>query len=268
MDPPTTIDMDQMIMGVDLTMDNGPWVEGNLSMTSRYNYFSCGLLQGWLDTPFDGFDPEIPLQDNTKLYTSPQTNQFNNALLTTTSHDSSPNTLNDAIAELDAMEFFTTNNSTSTESATLSPESLWLGGSLTTESSASSVRGVPFAQLDDFYLSGTSLSPAPIADLQNYPQSGNSSNDQVTLVSKKTRSRPCDMRRQRKKDERPELCKFCPKGFGFGRDLKRHIIAKHKHEAKTMGLSVEKFRCKHPSCTKTFSREDNLTRHLKNHHVT
>lgn len=257
-----------MITGVDLTMDNGPCVEGNLSMTSRYNYFSCGLLQGWLDSPFDHLVPEIPLQDNTNLDTSPQTHQFNNSLLTTTSHDSSPNTLNDAIAELDAMAFFATCNPTPTESTTLSPESLWLGSSLTTESSAGSVRGVPFAQLDDSYLSGTSPTLAPLADLQNYPQLGNSSNDQLTLVSKKTRSCPCDLRRERKKDERPELCKYCPRRFGFGRDLKRHIIAMHKHEAKTIGLSVERFRCKQPACTKTFSREDNLIRHLKNHHIT
>lgn len=194
MDPTTTMDMDQMMTGIDLPMDNDPWVEGNLPMASRHDYFSYGLLQSWHETSFDSVVPEIPLQYSTNLNTTPQTYQFNDALLPTTSYDPPLNTFNDAIAELDIMKFLTAYNSTSTEGATLSPEYLWLGGSLTTESSASSVCGVPFAQLDDSCLSGTSLSPAPLADLQNYPRPGNSSNDQVALISKKTRSRPCDLR--------------------------------------------------------------------------
>ncbi|KAH7023847.1 hypothetical protein EDB80DRAFT_56023 [Ilyonectria destructans] len=267
MDPPTTIDVDQMMTGIDLTMDNDPFVEGNLNTASCHDYFSYGLLQGWHENPWDIAVPEVSLQYNTNSDMAPQTYQFNDAL-TTTSYDSPLNTFDDAIAALDTMEFSTAYNSTSTEGATLSPDSLWLGGSLTTESSASSVCGVPFTWEDGSYLSGTSQSPAPLADLQSHLQPGNSLNDQATLVSKKTRSRPCDLRRQRKKGERPEHCKSCPRRFGFRRDLERHVVAKHKHEAKVMGLSLETIRCKHPSCTKTFSREDNLTRHLKNHHIT
>ncbi|EWZ00603.1 hypothetical protein FOYG_00433 [Fusarium oxysporum NRRL 32931] len=77
-------------------------------------------------------------------------------------------------------------------------------------------------------------------------------------------TRPCDLKRQKRKEDKPEKCHICEKGHQWKRDLERHYRSNHPDEAAKMGLSRSKPICKH--CGKDFARRDHLKRHLKRKH--
>lgn len=77
-------------------------------------------------------------------------------------------------------------------------------------------------------------------------------------------TRPCDLKRQKRKEDKPEKCHICEKGHQWKRDLERHYRSNHPDEAAKMGLSRSKPICRH--CGKDFARRDHLKRHLKRKH--
>ncbi|KAF5614921.1 zinc finger MSN2 [Fusarium tjaetaba] len=50
-------------------------------------------------------------------------------------------------------------------------------------------------------------------------------------------TRPCDLKRQKRKEDKPEKCRICGKGHQWNRDLERHYWSNHPDEAAKMGLS-------------------------------
>lgn len=77
-------------------------------------------------------------------------------------------------------------------------------------------------------------------------------------------TRPCDLKRQKRKEDKPEKCHICGKGHQWNRDLERHYWSNHPVEAAKMGLSRSEPKCRH--CGKDFARRDHLKRHLKRKH--
>lgn len=68
------------------------------------------------------------------------------------------------------------------------------------------------------------------------------------------------------KHTRPHHCKKCPTRTAERRDLDRHYWAWHPKFAARLGLP----RPEQPGCSlcaKTFTRKDNLTRHVRNCHA-
>ncbi|RYP34222.1 hypothetical protein DL767_004345 [Monosporascus sp. MG133] len=77
--------------------------------------------------------------------------------------------------------------------------------------------------------------------------------------------RPREMRRHMRKHEKPLRCQRCPASKAEKRDLLRHYRVNHPGYAwNKLGLRPEQFRC--PLCLKTFTRKDNLTRHMRRYH--
>lgn len=77
-------------------------------------------------------------------------------------------------------------------------------------------------------------------------------------------TRPCDLKRQKRKEDKPEKCHICGKGHQWNRDLQRHYWSNHPDEAFKMGLRRSEHKCRH--CGKYFARRDHLKRHLKRKH--
>jgi hypothetical protein len=77
-------------------------------------------------------------------------------------------------------------------------------------------------------------------------------------------TRPCDLKRAKRKVEKPEICLICQKGHQFRRELNRHYRTNHPVEADKMGISMARPVCRY--CGKDFARGDHLTRHLKRKH--
>jgi hypothetical protein len=77
-------------------------------------------------------------------------------------------------------------------------------------------------------------------------------------------TRPCDLKRQKRKENKPEKCHICQKGHQWRRDLERHYCTQHPDEAAKMGLSMSRPVCRH--CGQDFARRDHLTRHLRRKH--
>ncbi|KAF5264207.1 hypothetical protein FOXYS1_5027 [Fusarium oxysporum] len=50
-------------------------------------------------------------------------------------------------------------------------------------------------------------------------------------------TRPCDLKRQKRREDKPEKCHICGKGHPWKRDLERHYWSNHPDEAAKMGLS-------------------------------
>jgi hypothetical protein len=58
------------------------------------------------------------------------------------------------------------------------------------------------------------------------------------------------------------VCRFgCETRFSSARDVRRHIITMHRRKAEQSGLALPPPMC--PYCCRSYTREDNLTRHLK-----
>ncbi|CAG9941138.1 unnamed protein product [Clonostachys rosea f. rosea IK726] len=83
---------------------------------------------------------------------------------------------------------------------------------------------------------------------------------------RRRRKNPADLRKNRRKQEKPEKCLACGKGHADTRALERHIVSNHRDEAIQLGLDVSKVDC--PYCAQTFDRirKDRLTRHVKTQH--
>ena len=76
----------------------------------------------------------------------------------------------------------------------------------------------------------------------------------------------CTRRREWRNTIKPANCPGCPKMFPFkSGDRKKHIAARHPELAPEHGVSTKKLPCKW--CPETFSRKDNLQRHLRNTHA-
>ncbi|KAK3374284.1 hypothetical protein B0T24DRAFT_290896 [Lasiosphaeria ovina] len=69
--------------------------------------------------------------------------------------------------------------------------------------------------------------------------------------------------RELRKIKRPVKCAYCSLGSTYTRELKKHIRAKHKDIARELGM-LEEFPC--DLCARTFTRRDNLIRHLRSKH--
>ncbi|KAK3940424.1 hypothetical protein QBC46DRAFT_125589 [Diplogelasinospora grovesii] len=74
---------------------------------------------------------------------------------------------------------------------------------------------------------------------------------------------PSMLNKHLKDHDKPEKCEFCPYSAAFPRAVDRHVAAKHKDEAKEKGLDLGG-RC--PMCDKTFSRRDNIRKHVRRKH--
>ncbi|KAF5237699.1 hypothetical protein FANTH_10726 [Fusarium anthophilum] len=74
-------------------------------------------------------------------------------------------------------------------------------------------------------------------------------------------TRPCDLKRQKRKEDKPEKCHICGKGHQWNRDLQRHYWSNHPDEAVKMGLRRSEHKCKLASalvspCATMSSSED------------
>lgn len=58
-------------------------------------------------------------------------------------------------------------------------------------------------------------------------------------------TRPCDLKRQKRKEDKPDKCRICQKGHQWRRDLERHYCTQHPEEAAKMGLSMSRPICRH-----------------------
>ncbi|RYP78742.1 hypothetical protein DL771_000409 [Monosporascus sp. 5C6A] len=77
--------------------------------------------------------------------------------------------------------------------------------------------------------------------------------------------RPRELRRHMRKHDKPVRCQWCPASKAEKRDLLRHYRVSHPGYAwSKFGLRPEVFCCR--LCLKTFSRKDNLTRHVRKYH--
>ncbi|PLB37195.1 putative C2H2 finger domain protein [Aspergillus candidus] len=87
---------------------------------------------------------------------------------------------------------------------------------------------------------------------------------QCEFCTKRTRLR-CEMKKHKKRHERPYGCTFpnCPKTFGSKADWKRHENSQHYH--------LESWRCPLPDgtvpCARVFHRQEIYAQHLKKHHA-
>jgi len=79
-------------------------------------------------------------------------------------------------------------------------------------------------------------------------------------------NRLCDLTKEKRKVTKPVLCHLCLEKFAFLRGLKRHYVVSHRDYAASIGLPVARSVCPIPGCLKTYTRSDNLTRHLTNDH--
>ncbi|KAK3294481.1 uncharacterized protein B0H64DRAFT_400831 [Chaetomium fimeti] len=70
--------------------------------------------------------------------------------------------------------------------------------------------------------------------------------------------------RQWRMEIRPERCRVCGKGHTYPAELKKHMVAQHRHLAAEYGLSTERYVCKW--CGKSYARDDHLTRHRTKEH--
>ncbi|CAF3450861.1 unnamed protein product [Fusarium graminearum] len=77
-------------------------------------------------------------------------------------------------------------------------------------------------------------------------------------------TRPCDLKRQKRKVDKPEKCHVCQKGHQWRRDLERHYCTHHPNEAAGMGFFMSMPVCRY--CGQDFARRDHLTRHLRRKH--
>ncbi|KAH7162259.1 hypothetical protein B0J13DRAFT_4546 [Dactylonectria estremocensis] len=298
MDTPLSIDMGHAITGVDRGVGIDPSLEAISTTAQNFDYFSHGLCHLWLETPFDGIVPGLLRQDETNSSKSPSTYSFTSThieLPCLTPNNSNGYKLGPNISS-DPFNHYSTSTA-STASTDFSPIFMCLD-SLSTDSSPSSFYDVSCADfkfsppsmfLDAF---STDLSSGSILDTSltefdfscnpihppsspvlvethQSPRLGSISDSpprSAPLVPRKPPSRPCDIRKQKRKIEKPETCPICSKGHAERRELNRHIKSRHKGLAKAMELPMEKIKCKHLSCPGTFERKDHLTRHMKRTH--
>lgn len=89
------------------------------------------------------------------------------------------------------------------------------------------------------------------------------------ILPYKARYSLCLYSREKRKKDKPVKCKLCPKAFAWNRELARHCEVHH-----SSGVARTRFVCPYPSCFNatrgergTFTRFDNLTRHITNKHV-
>ncbi|KAH7170165.1 hypothetical protein EDB81DRAFT_154405 [Dactylonectria macrodidyma] len=297
MDSQPSIRMDQTIVGIDIVAANYLLPEGVPTSPQDFNYFSHGLCQPWLEIGFGDSAPTLLRQYELNSRKSPPIHSSNRFPITLPCITSA--TSNGCKEELDVSPVPFGHYSTSIESTHISPEPIFLD-SFSTDLSTSTFCDVSFAvfdfssesiPLDAFSTDSSSdsnrdasytesnlpcspvhppSSPAPV-DTHQFPYQGNISNStpsSATLISRRPRSRPGDLRKQRRKIEQPEICPICNKGHAYKRDLMRHIKSNHKDLAKVIGMPLEKIKCKHLSCSRTFERNDHLTRHMKGAHNT
>ncbi|KAI0126688.1 hypothetical protein BJ170DRAFT_596264 [Xylariales sp. AK1849] len=108
---------------------------------------------------------------------------------------------------------------------------------------------------------------APVLSLQECtatsPRERNVEQEQETQPKK---LRPCDIKNEKRKVDKPEICHICSRGFAQARDLRRHIAVHERSRATHLQVPVERFHCVISSCHQTFARQDHLTRHLRNKH--
>ncbi|CVL09569.1 uncharacterized protein FPRN_11304 [Fusarium proliferatum] len=114
--------------------------------------------------------------------------------------------------------------------------------------------------------SPTGLSQSQISDPLSAKNAENASSTPTRRRRTKMKpgTRPCDLKRQKRKEDKPEKCHICGKGHQWRRDLERHYWSNHPDEAVKMGLSRSEPKCRH--CGKYFARRDHLKRHLKRKH--
>ncbi|CVK97054.1 uncharacterized protein FMAN_11289 [Fusarium mangiferae] len=117
----------------------------------------------------------------------------------------------------------------------------------------------------------TQSSPTRLSQSQisNPLSAKNAENASSTLTRRrrtkmKPGTRPCDLKREKRKEDKPEKCHICGKGHQWRRDLERHYWSNHPDEAVKMGLSRSEPKCRH--CGEYFARRDHLKRHLKRKH--
>ncbi|KAK3306736.1 uncharacterized protein B0T15DRAFT_510088 [Chaetomium strumarium] len=63
---------------------------------------------------------------------------------------------------------------------------------------------------------------------------------------------------------RPVKCPVCNKGHTYSTELNKHIAARHRDVAASIGVSIERYVCE--LCHQVCTRKDRLVRHLKNKH--
>jgi uncharacterized Zn-finger protein len=71
----------------------------------------------------------------------------------------------------------------------------------------------------------------------------------------------CRKHIKRRHDKRFE-CAICKHKFGFNKDLTRHMEAVHRDKS----MPAAKFPCPVETCDKSYTRNDNLQRHIKTDH--
>lgn len=99
---------------------------------------------------------------------------------------------------------------------------------------------------------------------QTVDDKGASTTNTRRRTKMKPGTRPCDLKRAKRKVDKPEICLICQKGHQWRRELNRHYRTNHPGEADKMGISMARPVCRY--CGKDFARRDHLTRHLKRKH--
>jgi hypothetical protein len=127
---------------------------------------------------------------------------------------------------------------------------------------AQTISSTPMTQLPSWTLNSQTFEVIPNENAPEQPAS--ITNTQRRKTKMKPGTRPCDLKRQKRKEDRPEKCHICQKGHQWRRDLERHYCTHHPDEAAKMGLSMSRPMCRH--CGQDFARRDHLTRHLRRKH--
>jgi hypothetical protein len=99
---------------------------------------------------------------------------------------------------------------------------------------------------------------------QTVDDKGASTTNTRRRTKMKPGTRPCDLKRAKRKVDKPEICLICQKGHQWRRELNRHYRTNHPVEAEKMGISMARPVCRY--CGKDFARRDHLKRHLKRKH--
>ncbi|KAF5539901.1 zinc finger MSN2 [Fusarium mexicanum] len=143
---------------------------------------------------------ELPAADTTYLYILPMNWDF-----MTTSTDPITTTLAGSITTTEQSNYSTTYTSSSSPITRDSPT------------------GLSLSQIS---------APLSAKNAENAPST--STRRRRTRMEPGTR--PCDLKRQKRKEDKPEKCHICGKGHQWNRDLERHYWSNHGDEAVKMGL--------------------------------
>ncbi|KAF5626576.1 zinc finger MSN2 [Fusarium sp. NRRL 52700] len=117
------------------------------------------------------------------------------------------------------------------------PNTTALAGSITTTEQSNYSTTYTSSSSPTTQSSPTGLSQSKVPNPWKDAKSASTTTTRRRRTKMEPGTRPCDLKRQKRKEDKPEKCHICEKGHQWKRDLERHYQSNHPDEAAKMGLS-------------------------------